>query len=175
MANKKPLLNKNVLVREANKDKKSSTLQKKNNLNVIEQKTSIIETPLQKYRKWLETPNLMKSLSDLTYFVDTGDECEIIGCDNLKTTLSFCRLHYIKYWDNIQDKRNLFQEGEITKMIKKFISKLSEKEIQVVLNDLQNEKKFFKALRKMDIISEIEFIDADVDSDVIVDDGNELD
>ncbi len=64
------------------------------------------------------------AIASLDFFVDhRSDECLEKGCENLRTTQQYCRLHYIANWYDIKRKREILKEGMLQEYIEELISK----------------------------------------------------
>src|SRR5690606_22103033 len=104
------------------------------------------------------------SIATLDFFVDhRSDDCAEKGCDNLRTTQNYCRLHYISNWYTIQKKREILSEGKLQTFIEELIAKYPPKLIETIVSDLEDEKDFYRALRELNISSELEFDDAELE------------
>ncbi|MGB0453806.1 MAG: hypothetical protein ACPGJV_08825, partial [Bacteriovoracaceae bacterium] len=117
--------------------------------------------------------DVLGSIQTLDFFVSKVDECLEKGCDNPATTLGYCRLHYIKNWNDIKRKQVILKEGKLQLFIEELVSKYPLKYIESIISDLADEKTFFGVLRELDIISEAEDIydenieeDGDDDQDI---------
>ena len=78
---------------------------------------------------WVNTvghgrPEIADAISTLDFFVDNrSDDCLEKGCDNLRTTQQYCRLHYIANWHEIKRKREKWQLKLLSHMCMKKKSK----------------------------------------------------
>ena len=105
------------------------------------------------------------AISTLDFFVDhRSDDCAEKGCDNLRTTQQYCRLHYIANWYDIKRKREILKEGKLQEYIEELISKYPPKYIESILGDLTDDKDFYKALNDLNITTEFEEFDEDFDT-----------
>ena len=104
------------------------------------------------------------AIKGLDFFASKTDECLEKNCDNLATTLGYCRYHYIKNWKAIKVKQEILEEGKLTVLIEELVSKFPFKYIETVLTDLQDDKSFYASLKELNI--ETEFDDLkDVDGE----------
>ena len=104
----------------------------------------------------------------LDFFRNFSDECREKNCENPATTLGYCRLHYISNWKTIKKNEAILKEGKLQDFIEDLVKKYPVKEIEGVVNDLSDEKTFFKVLKDLDIDSgdeASEFIDDDLSDD----------
>ena len=118
--------------------------------------------------------DIADAIASLDFFVDhRSDECAEKGCDNLRTTQQFCRLHYIANWQDVKRKREILKEGRLQEYIEELIAKYPPKYIESILGDLQDDKDFFKALNELNIATEFEYAEESegVDGD---DDGDDI-
>ena len=105
------------------------------------------------------------AISSLDFFVDhRSDECLEKGCDNLRTTQQYCRMHYIANWADIKRKREILAEGKLQEYIEELISKYPPKYIEAIVDDLTDEKDFYKVLNELNIVSDVDYEDIDFDN-----------
>lgn len=109
--------------------------------------------------------DIFESIRDISYFQNYSDECIERSCDSPATTKGFCRLHYITNWKNVKKREAILIDGKLQDFIEDLSKSYPLKSIELVLNDLSDEKSFFAALNEMDIES------MDEEQDVISDDG----
>ena len=113
--------------------------------------------------------DIFESIRDVSYFQNYSDECIERNCDSPSSTKGFCRLHYISNWKNVKKREAILIDGKLQDFIEDLAKKYPLKSIELVLNDLSDEKSFFAALNEMDIES------MDDDQDSISEDGIEDD
>ena len=114
------------------------------------------------------------AISSLDFFVDhRSDDCAEKGCDNLRTSQQYCRLHYIANWYDIQKKREILKEGKLQQYIEELVSKYPPKLIESLLSDLQDDKEFYRALNELNIHSDMEIDDVEFDAAEDDDDADE--
>ncbi len=110
--------------------------------------------------------DIFRTIREMDIFHDEStDECFEKGCDNLSTTLGYCRYHYIKNWDSIKGKQTILKEGNLHKMIEGLVRKYPMKFVEEVLKDLFDDKSFFNVLKDLDLTEDLSFED-----EVVVDD-----
>ena len=96
---------------------------------------------------------IFESIKDIGYFQNYSDECLEKNCDSPSSTKGFCRLHYISNWKNVKKRESILIDGKLQDFIEDLAKKYPLKSIELVLNDLSDEKSFFAALNEMDIES----------------------
>ena len=125
---------------------------------------------LNEHFSWDE---IADAISTLDFFVDhRSDDCLEKGCDNLRTTQQYCRLHYIANWHEIKRKREILKEGKLQEYIEELINKYPPKYIAAIVSDLQDDKEFYRALSELNIASDAEF-NEDYDSGESDDDDSD--
>ena len=115
--------------------------------------------------------DIADAIGTLDYFVDhRTDECAEKGCDNLRTSQQFCRLHYVANWNDIKRKREILKEGKLQEYIEELIAKYPPSLIESIVGDLQDEKDFYKVLSDLNITSDMDYVDDDDNPDADDDD-----
>jgi hypothetical protein len=110
----------------------------------------------------------------MDFFIDAkNDECIEKGCDNLRTTQSYCRLHYLRNWKTVQKKREILKEGKLQEYIEELISKYPPKYIEALLSDLSDDKEFYRVLNELNITSEFDFEEDEFENAVDDDDSDD--
>jgi hypothetical protein len=96
-----------------------------------------------------------------------NDECLEKYCENLQTTMNFCRFHYIKNWKLIKKKQIILAEGKLQQYIEELIQKYPPKYIEIIMNDLSSEKQFYRVLKDLNIDTLFQYDDvaADLEND----------
>ena len=111
----------------------------------------------------------------MDFFIDPkNDECVEKGCDNIRTTQAYCRLHYIKNWKAITKKKEILGEGKLQEYIEELISKYPPKYMEAILSDLSDDKEFYKVLGELNITSEFDFDEEELEANVDDDDGDDI-
>ena len=119
--------------------------------------------------------DISEAISSLDFFVDhRSDDCAEKGCENLRTTQQYCRMHYIANWQDIKRKREILKEGKLQEYIEELIGKYPPKYIESILADLQDDKDFFKALNELNIASELDYDEEVEGIDSDDDDGDDI-
>jgi len=112
---------------------------------------------------------ILEAMRNMDNFLSKSDECLEKNCDNLATTGSYCRVHYIKNWDEIKNREKIIKQGKLNEVISDVLKKFPIKVIQDILDDLQDDKTFFRVLKELNIDSRSESFD-DADDEDIEDD-----
>lgn len=124
-------------------------------LNDLETKIGDEIAELREHFNWKE---IAEAIGTMDFFIDAkNDECVEKGCDNIRTTQSYCRLHYLRNWKTIQKKRDILKEGKLQEYIEELISKYPPKYIEALLSDLSDDKEFYTVLNQLNITSEFDF------------------
>lgn len=126
----------------------------------INEAASKVNDEIAGMRENFSWADIANAISSLDFFVDhRSDDCSEKGCDNLRTTQQYCRLHYISNWYEINKKREILKEGKLQEYIEDLVSKYPPKLIDSLLSDLHDDKDFFKVLHELNIHSEIDMVD----------------
>lgn len=142
-------------------------------MNELESKIGDEIAELREHFNWKE---IAEAIGTMDFFIDAkNDECVEKGCDNIRTTQSYCRLHYLRNWKTIQKKREILKEGKLQEYIEELISKYPPKYIEALLSDLSDDKEFYTVLNQLNITSEFDFEEDElVNVDDDDDDDNDL-
>ncbi len=126
---------------------------------------------LREHFNWKE---IAESIGSMDFFIDAkNDECIEKGCDNIRTTQSYCRLHYIRNQKTLQKKREILKEGKLQEYIEELISKYPPKYIEALLSDLSDDKEFYRVLNELNITSEFDFEEEDFENAADDDDSDD--
>jgi hypothetical protein len=126
---------------------------------------------LREHFNWKE---IAEAIGTMDFFIDPkNDECIEKGCDNIRTTQSYCRLHYLRNWKVIQKKRDILKEGKLQEYIEELISKYPPKYIESLLSDLSDDKEFYRVLNELNITSEFDFEEDEFENAVDDDDADD--
>jgi hypothetical protein len=133
-------------------------LSKKYQNAILADLESKIADEIAELREHFNWKDIAESIGTMDFFIDPkNDECIEKGCDNIRTTQSYCRLHYIRNQKTIQKKREILKEGKLQEYIEELISKYPVKYIDALLSDLSDDKEFYKVLNELNITSEFDF------------------
>jgi hypothetical protein len=127
---------------------------------------------LREHFNWKE---IAESIGTMDFFIDSkNDECIEKGCDNIRSTQSYCRLHYIRNQKTTLKKREILKEGKLQEYIEELISKYPVKYIESLMSDLSDDKEFYKVLHQLNITAEFDFEEDELEnlSDDDDDDGD---
>jgi hypothetical protein len=117
-----------------------------------------IADEIAELREHFNWKDIAESIGTMDFFINSkNDECIEKGCDNIRTTQSYCRLHYIRNQKTIQKKREILKENKLQEYIEELISKYPVKYIDSLLSDLSDDKEFYKVLNELNITSEFDF------------------
>ena len=140
----------------------------KEEIKELETKINDQVSSLAEYFDWNEIQDAILSLE---FFVnDKSDECKEPGCDNLATTLGYCRLHYIQNWKEIQLKKEILKEGKLQAFIEELVSKYPKNYLQGIISDFQDDKEFYKVLHELNIATDLDFDD---EFETVIDDEDD--
>ena len=110
---------------------------------------------LREHFNWKE---IAESIGTMDFFIDPkNDECIEKGCDNIRSTQSYCRLHYIRNQKTTVKKREILKDGKLQEYIEELISKYPVKYIEALMSDLSDDKEFYKVLHQLNITAEFDF------------------
>ncbi len=133
-----------------------------------------IADEIAELREHFNWKDIAESIGTMDFFIDPkNDECIEKGCDNIRTTQSYCRLHYLRNWKVIQKKRDILKEGKLQEYIEELISKYPIKYIEALMSDLSDDKEFYKVLNELNITSEFDFEEEDFEN--VADDDDDGD
>jgi hypothetical protein len=133
-----------------------------------------IADEIAELREHFNWKDITEAIGTMDFFIDAkNDECIEKGCDNIRTTQSYCRLHYLRNWKVVQKKRDILKEGKLQEYIEELISKYPVKYIEALLSDLSDDKEFYKVLNELNITSEFDFEEEDFENAADDDDGDD--
>ncbi len=136
---------------------------------------SKIADEIAELREHFNWKDITDAIATLDFFINPKtDECIERGCDNLRTTQNYCRLHYLKNWKTLQHKKEILKEGKLQEYIEELISKYPPKFMEAIMNDLSDDKEFYKVLHELNITSEYDFEEEDLVAADDDDDGDEI-
>ncbi len=154
-----------VSKKESKKETTSKKVSKKTKSKELKNAETKVTEEIENLQEHFSLADIANSIATLDFFVDpSNDECQEKGCDNLRTTQSYCRLHYVSNWYEIKRKREILKEGRLQEYIEELVSKYPPKYIQSIASDLGDEKEFYKALSDLNIMSEFDTEGEDFDS-----------
>jgi hypothetical protein len=133
------------------KVKEEKLPKKKTAAQLLQEAKEILQLPLSEIKKDLGLNEIFESMKSLDVFDSTSDECLEKDCDNLATTNGFCRLHYIKNWGEIKNREEIILHGRLNEVIVLVLSKIPLKFISDILEDIQDDKSFYKVLKELNI------------------------
>jgi hypothetical protein len=92
------------------------------------------------------------------------DVCRETACESLATTLSYCRLHYIKNWKKIKRKEVILKEGKLNQYIEELVVKYPDKYIEAIRQDLASDKDFASVIVDLDLDESVDDFEGDPDN-----------
>lgn len=141
---------------------------------VLAELQSTIADEIAQLREHFNWKEIAEAIGSMDFFIDAkNDECIEKGCDNIRTTQSYCRLHYLRNWKTIQKKREILKEGKLQEYIEELISKYPPKFIEALLSDLSDDKEFYRVLNELNITSEFDFEEDEFENAVDDDDADD--
>lgn len=147
---------------------------KKYNNAIIAELESGIADEIAQLREHFNWKDIAEAIGTMDFFIDPkNDECIEKGCDNIRTTQSYCRLHYLRNWKTVQKKRDILKEGKLQEYIEELISKYPAKYIESLLSDLSDDKEFYRVLNELNITSEFDFEEDEFENAVDDDDADD--
>lgn len=95
--------------------------------------------------------DILDSFKTLDFFKGESSECMEKGCENPETTMGYCRYHYIKNWTDIKRKQGILQEGKLQALMGELVERFPVKNLEAILNDLADDKTFYRVLQELNI------------------------
>lgn len=133
------------------KEVKEKPPKKKTAAQLLQEAREILQLPLSEVKKDLGLNEIFESMKSLEVFDSKSDECLEKDCDNLATTAGFCRLHYIKNWAEIKNREEIILNGRLNEVILIVLSKIPLKFVSDILDDISDDKSFYKTLKELNI------------------------
>lgn len=107
---------------------------------------------------------LNNPLADAETDADGEIICREVGCEGLAVASAYCRLHYIKNWKKIKRKEMILKEGKLNRYIEELVAKYPDKYIEVIRNDLADDKEFGKVVSDLELDESIDEFEIETDS-----------
>jgi hypothetical protein len=124
-----------------------------------------IADEISSLRELFSWKDIADAIGTLDFFnSEKSDECIEKGCDNIKTTQAYCRLHYLKNWKSSQKKKEILKEGRLQEYIEELIGKYPPKFIEALIGDLSDDKEFYRVLGELNISTEFDFDEEDLEA-----------
>ena len=160
MAKKKKTISKSK-IKKANTKKK-----KKKKVTVKKKKVKPKKVKKTKLKaKSIDKPIKKASLKNKSKKKDIGISakncCLDPGCEQDSLISNYCRKHYIKNWKKIKRKELILKEGKLNKYIEELVTKYPDKYIEVIKQDLINEKAFNKVISDLELDDNIDDFDTE--------------
>ena len=125
---------------------------------------------LKEYFQWKD---IEEAIMSMEIFLPKGDECMERSCENIRTSGPYCRYHYIYNWKQINRKKEILKEGKLQTYIEELISKYPQQYIQMLIDDLSDEREFNRVLTELNI-SDTEF-EIEESEDVVDEEADDMD
>ena len=77
--------------------------------------------------------------------------CKIGECDELATSDSYCRYHYLLNWKKIQLRKRILAGDKLNRYIEELTARYPDKYLEMIRKDLASDKDFLAALQELEI------------------------
>lgn len=77
--------------------------------------------------------------------------CKVADCDELATSDSYCRFHYLLNWKKIQLRKRILAGDKLDRYIEELTARYPDKYLEMIRKDLANEKDFLTAIQELEI------------------------
>ncbi len=77
--------------------------------------------------------------------------CKVSECDELATSDTYCRFHYLLNWKKIQLRKKILAGDKLDRYIEELTSRYPDKFLEVIRRDLASEKDFLAAIQELEI------------------------
>jgi hypothetical protein len=77
--------------------------------------------------------------------------CKVADCDELATSDSYCRFHYLLNWKKIQLRKRILAGDKLDRYIEELTARYPDKFLEMIRKDLANEKDFLQAIQELEI------------------------
>lgn len=136
---------------------------------ITEQETSTFKGNILS-KDFFDWKSIQESLRNLSFFYQKdSEECQEKNCDQVATTLGYCRFHYIKNIKKIKVKREILSQERLQKAMEMLFLSYPPDVIEYLLKCLNEEKNFYQLLRDFNIA------DMDYQEEAVVVDEDEDD
>lgn len=95
--------------------------------------------------------------------------CKVGECDELATSDSYCRYHYLLNWKKIQLRKKILAGDKLNRYIEELTARYPDKYLEMIRKDLATDKDFLAALQELEIDEGAEDYESDDDSKSYVD------
>lgn len=135
---------------------------------ISEQETSAFQGNVLS-KDFFDWKSIQENLRNLSFFHQKdSEECQEKSCDQVATSLGYCRFHYIKNIKKIKIKREILSQDRLQKAMEMLFSSYPPDVIEYLLKCLNEEKNFYQLLRDfniadMDYQEEVAVVDEDED------------
>lgn len=117
-------------------------------------KPSIEEVKQKLEEAILEELAAPKAASDEEVVLTNADGlryCKINECDELATSDTYCRYHYLLNWKKIQLRKKILVGDKLDRYIEELTSRYPDKYLEMIKKDLASEKDFLAAIQELEI------------------------
>ena len=77
--------------------------------------------------------------------------CGVADCDQVATVETYCRYHYLLFWNQIQVRKQILSDGKLGKYIQELTAYFADKFIEVLKKDLSSQKNFLSVIHELDL------------------------
>ncbi len=115
------------------------------------------KTPKQKAQQIIRealTEAAMVGLPEKEVILTNADGlryCKVADCDELATSDTYCRFHYLLNWKKIQLRKRILAGDKLDRYIEELTARYPDKFLDMIRKDLANEKDFLQAIQELEI------------------------
>lgn len=95
--------------------------------------------------------------------------CKVGECDELATSDSYCRYHYLLNWKKIQLRKKILAGDKLNRYIEELTARYPDKYLEMIRKDLATDKDFLAALQELEIDEGAEDTEYEDDSKTYID------
>jgi len=95
--------------------------------------------------------------------------CKVGECDELATSDSYCRYHYLLNWKKIQLRKKILAGDKLNRYIEELTARYPDKYLEMIRKDLATDKDFLAALQELEIDEGADDYENEDDSKTYVD------
>jgi len=95
--------------------------------------------------------------------------CKVADCDELATSDSYCRFHYLLNWKKIQLRKRILAGDKLDRYIEELTARYPDKYLEMIRKDLANEKDFLAAIQELEIDDNGEDVEFEDDARTYID------
>jgi hypothetical protein len=116
--------------------------------------TTTIEAKTKAPKKVREEVEIVEQAEDEEVILTDADGrryCRVKDCDQASTVDGYCRFHYLLFWKNIQNRKEILREGKLGRYIEELTARYPDKYLEMLRKDLRSEKEFLAAIQELEI------------------------